>query len=108
MSAMDKQVGGDHYKSMAIQPSTYCERNKFTHLQSQTIKYVSRWKDYNGTMITGKGGLQDIEKAIHCLEMMKDEYYAQAKEYAYLQQSGSQTCSQGQQTGNLLGPEEGS
>lgn len=63
--ALDKQVGGDWYKSMAIQPSVYCERNKLSHLQSQVVKYISR---------TGKKGeeeqeIEDMEKAIHCIEM---------------------------------------
>jgi hypothetical protein len=80
MSAMDTQIGGDHYKNMAIQPSTYCERNRLTHLQSQTVKYVSRWNDSYGEITEGKWGLTDLKKAIHCLEMMIDMYYDQEKE----------------------------
>ena len=28
MKAKDKQIGGDHYKKMAIQPSDYIVKNK--------------------------------------------------------------------------------
>ncbi len=60
--AMHKQVGGSHYKDLAIQPSEYCERNALSHLQSQVVKYVTR---------AGKKGdeVEDLKKAIHCLEM---------------------------------------
>ena len=60
--ASDRQVGGDHYKDMAIQPYEYCERNGLTGLESNTVKYVSRWRK--------KGGKADLLKAIHCLELL--------------------------------------
>ena len=87
MDAMSKQIGGDHYKRMVIQPTEYCERNRLTHLQSQTVKYVSRWDDSHGEIKEGKGGLTDIQKAIHCLEMMIDMYYVKEKEDGYKQPS---------------------
>lgn len=60
--AFDEQVGGNHYKTFAIQPSEYCELNKLSHLQSQVIKYVSR---------AGKKGdeIEDWEKARHCIDL---------------------------------------
>ena len=30
MSAWDKQIGGDHYKKYAIQPTEYAEKNGLT------------------------------------------------------------------------------
>jgi hypothetical protein len=58
----NRQVGGDHYKSMAIQPTEYIEKNGIGFCAGNVIKYVSRYKS--------KGGKQDLEKAIHFLEFL--------------------------------------
>jgi len=66
MSADDKpldvQIGGDHYKSMAIQPMEYSMANKLDACQHTIIKYVTRFRD--------KGGIQDLEKAKHCIDLL--------------------------------------
>lgn len=67
MTGSDRQVGGNHYKDMAIEPAEYCEKNKLTGLESSVIKYVSRHRF--------KNGIEDIEKAIHCLELIKEYQY---------------------------------
>jgi len=67
MSAFDTQVGGDHYKSMAIQPTEFLQRNKIPFCESAVIKYVCRHRFKNGR--------QDIEKAIHFLEMLLEMEY---------------------------------
>ena len=67
MSALDKQEGGDHYKDMKIQPVEYSRANQLLGLESAVIKYVSRHKK--------KGGVLDINKAIHCLELIKEMDY---------------------------------
>ena len=36
-----KQVGGDHYKSMAIQPSEFINRNNIPFAEGNAIKYMS-------------------------------------------------------------------
>ena len=59
---MDRQVGGDHYKRMAIQPAEYIHKNSIGYLEGSAIKYVSRWQL--------KGGIADLKKAIHVLEML--------------------------------------
>lgn len=59
---LDVQVGGDHYKSMAIQPMEYSMANKLDACQHTIIKYVTRFRD--------KGGIQDLEKAKHCIELL--------------------------------------
>jgi len=61
-TALTKQIGGDHYKSMAIQPSEYAELNGLSHLESSVVKYISRWKR--------KGGKADLDKAKHCIDMI--------------------------------------
>jgi hypothetical protein len=59
MKANDTQVGGDHYKSKAIQPWDYIVSNNLPFLEGCIIKYVSRWQD--------KGGVGDLRKAQHFL-----------------------------------------
>lgn len=62
MSALDTQVGGDHYKHLAIQPMEYSMKNGLDACQHTAIKYISRFRD--------KGGIQDLEKAKHCIDML--------------------------------------
>lgn len=70
MSALDKQIGGDHYKGQAIQPIEYCVRNNLGPCESAVVKYVTRHKLKNGR--------QDIEKAIHYLQLLLDFEYQPA------------------------------
>ena len=67
MKASDRQVGGGHYKDMAIQPSIYIYRNGLNWLEGNAIKYITRHKV--------KGGKADILKAIHYLELLLEEEY---------------------------------
>jgi hypothetical protein len=62
MSALDIQVGGDHYKNMPIQPMEYSMANGLDACQHTIIKYVTRFRD--------KGGIQDLEKARHVIDML--------------------------------------
>jgi hypothetical protein len=66
-----KQVGGGHYVAMKIQPIDYILENGLDYLEGNVIKYVSRHKNKNGE--------QDIDKAIHYLEMIKEKQYGMAK-----------------------------
>ena len=61
-SALDVQVGGDHYKSLAIQPMEYSMANGLDACQHTAIKYITRFRD--------KGGIIDLEKAKHCIDML--------------------------------------
>lgn len=61
-SALNVQVAGDHYKAQAIQPVEYIHANKIGYFEGNVIKYVSRWKQ--------KGGLADLEKAKHYIELL--------------------------------------
>ena len=61
-SYMTTQVGGDHYKKLAIQPVEYCHRNGLGFCESSVVKYVTRWRD--------KGGLKDLEKARHFIDLL--------------------------------------
>ena len=62
MSALDEQEGGDHYKGRAIQPVQYIHANGIGFFEGNVIKYVTRWRD--------KGGLADLRKARHYLDML--------------------------------------
>lgn len=62
MSALDKQVGGNHYKDYAIQPMEYSMANGLDACQHTVIKYVTRFRQ--------KGGIQDLEKAKHTIDML--------------------------------------
>lgn len=68
----DVQVGGDHYRSMKIQPSEFIYKNSLNWLQGNAIKYICRF--------SSKGGLQDIDKAIHYLELLKEWRYGKTEE----------------------------
>ena len=60
--ALAAQVGGDHYKTMPIQPVEYIHRNGLGFIEGCVIKYVSRWR--------AKNGVQDLEKALHFLNIL--------------------------------------
>jgi hypothetical protein len=63
MSAVrSRQVGGSHYTDMAIQPAEYIMANDIPWAEGTAIKYISRWRK--------KGGIEDLEKAIHILQML--------------------------------------
>ena len=60
--ALNKQVDGDHYKSMAIQPVEFIHANALGFLEGNVIKYVSRWRK--------KNGIADLQKAKHYVELL--------------------------------------
>ena len=60
--ALDIQVGGDHYKSLAIQPVEYIHANCLGYFEGNVIKYVSRWR--------AKNGIKDLEKAKHYIDLL--------------------------------------
>jgi hypothetical protein len=62
MSALQQQVGGDHYRARGIQPIEYIHANNLGFCEGNVVKYVTRWKD--------KGGEDDLRKAIHYLELL--------------------------------------
>jgi hypothetical protein len=58
------QHGGTHYKALKIQPVEYIHANGIGFMEGSVIKYVTRWRD--------KGGIQDLQKAKHFIEMLID------------------------------------
>lgn len=67
VSALDKQVSGNHYKDCGIQPIEYIHANGLDYFQGNVVKYVTRHKSKNGKA--------DIEKAIHYLELILELQY---------------------------------
>ena len=61
---LTKQIGGRHYKKLTIQPVEYIHANGLGYFEGTVVKYVSRWRD--------KGGIEDLQKAIHFLELLID------------------------------------
>ena len=64
MSALDLQVGGDHYKNLKMQPIVLIVRANCDFIQGCIIKYISRYKYKNGK--------QDIEKCIHYAQLAQE------------------------------------
>lgn len=64
MDALEKQVGGNHYKNCKIQPIEFIVANNLDFLQGNVIKYICRYKN--------KNGIVDLEKAKHYIEMLID------------------------------------
>lgn len=64
-AALAVQVGGGHYKKLKIQPVEYIMANNISYMEGNVIKYATRWRD--------KGGVQDLEKAIHYLQMLIEQ-----------------------------------
>jgi len=66
-NALDVQVGGGHYRDLAIQPVEYIHKNSLTYLEGNVVKYITRHKSKNGE--------QDVRKAIHyCQLILKMQY----------------------------------
>ncbi|MEG0161176.1 MAG: DUF3310 domain-containing protein [Aurantimicrobium sp.] len=70
-AALDVQHGGSHYKKLAIQPVEYIMANKIPYMEGNVIKYITRWKD--------KGGVQDLNKAKHYIELLIENEEKNAK-----------------------------
>jgi hypothetical protein len=60
--SLEKQVGGNHYKDMPIQPVEFIVRNDLGFCEGNAIKYLCRWKL--------KGGIEDLRKARHYIDML--------------------------------------
>lgn len=68
-SALGTQIGGDHYRTCRIQPVEFIEANNISFLEGCVIKRVTRHNKPSGK------GRQDIEKAIHELQLLLELRY---------------------------------
>lgn len=62
LSSLKEQIGGSHYKEMAMQPVEFCQSNGLGYCESLVIRYVCRHRRKNGA--------EDIRKAIHSLQLL--------------------------------------
>lgn len=69
MSALDTQVGGNHYKKFKIQPVEFCYVNNIPYMEATAIKYLCRHNDKNGAA--------DLKKAIHFIELLLELKYGE-------------------------------
>lgn len=67
--ATDSQVGGDHYKSFAIQPVEFIHANNLDFLQGNIVKYACRHKS--------KSGADDVKKIIHYAHLILQLQYGE-------------------------------
>ena len=72
MKVYDKQIGGEHYLKMKIQPSEFANKNNLPFAEGNAIKYICRHKD--------KGGKEDLKKAKHYIDMIIERDYTVPKE----------------------------
>lgn len=69
---MERQVGGVHYKKFVIQPAVFNEANGLSFLEGCIVKRICRWRD--------KGGVEDLEKIKHEVDMLIELENAQGRE----------------------------
>lgn len=72
MSALDMQIGGDHYKRFEIQPVEFIVKNGLGFIEGNIIKYVCRHEF--------KGGVNDLHKAMHYIDLLIELKYGDKKE----------------------------
>jgi len=68
-SALDVQIGGDHYKNMEIQPIEFITRNKLGFIEGCVIKRICRH--------AAKNGVEDLRKAKHEIDVLIELRYGQ-------------------------------
>ena len=71
-SPLKKQVGGNHYKEMAIQPIEFIVKNRIPYIEGNIIKYACRHREKNGA--------EDIKKIIHYAELLLELEYGGEKQ----------------------------
>ena len=68
LKVYSKQIGGNHYMDMVMQPSEFINKNKLQFAEGNAIKYICRH--------TSKGEVQDLEKAKHYIDMIIERDYS--------------------------------
>ena len=80
----DKQVGGEHYKHMKIQPTEFISVNGIPFIEGNVIKYVCRH--------THKNGKEDVLIAIHYLNLLLEYHYNESDHIRKPLCEGGCTC----------------
>jgi hypothetical protein len=66
-SSLDRQVGGNHYKGLNIQPLEFITQNNIAYMEGNVIKYITRH--------ASKNGAADVEKALHYCQLILELTY---------------------------------
>lgn len=66
-SPKEREVGGDHYRKMKIQPIEFITANNLNFCEGNIIKYVARHKQKNGR--------EDLLKARHYIDLLIESEY---------------------------------
>lgn len=66
---LSRQVGGDHYQKLKIQPAEYIHANGLDFFEGNIVKYISRHRFKNGA--------EDIKKIIQYCEMILEFDYGE-------------------------------
>ena len=70
-SSLSIQVGGSHYKDLKIQPAEFLRQLNVPHLEGEAIYRILRHKQ--------KAGREDLEKAIHTLQIILELDYGMVR-----------------------------
>ena len=62
LSPLNVQVGGEHYKTMMIQPVEFITANNLGFLEGCIVKRISRWRS--------KDGIKDLHKIKHEVDLL--------------------------------------
>lgn len=71
-SALEEQVGGNHYKSFKIQPVEFIHANELDFLSGNIVKYAARHKYKNKA--------EDVKKIIHYAKLILELEYGERTE----------------------------
>ena len=66
-SALDTQIGGQHYKEYSIQPIEYIVKNNLGFIEGSIVKYITRYKE--------KNGVEDLNKIKHYIDLLIELEY---------------------------------
>lgn len=66
-TALNTQIGGEHYKRYVIQPVEFITKNKLGFLEGCVIKRICRYEN--------KNGLEDLKKAKHEIDLLIELKY---------------------------------
>lgn len=69
MSALEMQVGGNHYKGKKIQPWEIINANELDYYEGNALKYLLRHRSKNGK--------EDLLKALHYIEAIIEFEYGE-------------------------------
>lgn len=72
METLNRQVGGNHYKNLAIQPIEYITKNNLNFSEGSIVKYITRHKYKNKD--------EDIKKVIHFAKLILQMEYGYSDE----------------------------